>query len=100
MGALDTKYDTSEELAEFLEEASACPLKDNKGKKINIKSVDVISRPELTKVVWAYVKYHELQDGRDIVPDEYLSTILGNRPINMLKIQTKLNEHLFLDDED
>ena len=100
MGALDTLYETSEELAEFLEEASSQPLKDNKGKKITIKSCDEVSRPQLTKIVWSYVKHNGLQDGKFIDPDDVLEPVLGSKKVSMFQLQKLLNDHLFLEDDD
>jgi len=56
-----------------------------------------ISRGEMMKKVWAYIKKHELQDPDDkrtILPDALLSAVIGKKAINMFKMTAKLSEHL------
>jgi DNA topoisomerase-1 len=57
-----------------------------------------LSRPEVTKQIWAYIKSHNLQDPKDkrmIRPDGPLAKIFGsNKPINMMKLASVLNKHL------
>lgn len=57
-----------------------------------------LSRPEVTKEIWAYIKSHDLQDPKDkrlIRPDEPLSKVFGsNKPVNMMKLASLLNKHL------
>jgi upstream activation factor subunit UAF30 len=75
---LKKKCNVSEELGDFL-------------------GVDSISRQELMKKVWAYIKKNDLQDEdnrRVIIPDASLAEILGDKPIDMFKMVKKLNEHL------
>lgn len=56
-----------------------------------------ISRPEATKKLWAYIKEHKLQDPinkRRIIPDEALAKVIGNEPIDMMKLSSHLSKHL------
>jgi DNA topoisomerase-1 len=57
-----------------------------------------LSRPEVTKQVWVYIKKHNLQDPtnkRLIRPDAALAKVFGSKdPIDMLKLATVLNKHL------
>lgn len=57
-----------------------------------------LSRGEVTKQVWVYIKEHNLQDEKDkrmIVPDSKLSKVFGSSdPINMFKMTSVLNKHL------
>lgn len=57
-----------------------------------------LSRPEVTKQVWVYIKEHNLQDPtnkRLIRPDAALAKVFGSKdPIDMLKLATVLNKHL------
>lgn len=69
------KYALSDELADFMEKDSA-------------------SRPEITKALWAYIKENDLNDGRTIHPDDVLSPILGSRPLDMMKMPSKISEHI------
>lgn len=59
---------------------------------------DSISRTEVTKKLWDYIKEHNLQDSknkRKIVPDEKLAKILGQKePIDMMKLATFISKHL------
>jgi upstream activation factor subunit UAF30 len=77
---LSKKYYPSDELAELL------------------GSDKPISRTDVTRKMWEYIKKHDLQDEsnrRMIIPDDLLGEIIGSRPINMLKMAGKLNDHLF-----
>jgi len=53
-----------------------------------------MSRPEITKKIWVYIKKHKLNEGRTINPDRKLAEVLGNKPLDMLKIATKLKAHI------
>lgn len=54
-------------------------------------------RTEVTKKLWDYIKKNKLQDQdnkRNIIPDQKLSKVLGNSPIDMFKMTSKLSKHL------
>src|SRR5438876_1166647 len=54
-------------------------------------------RTEVTKLLWAYIKKHKLQDAnnkRNIVPDQKLSKVIGSKPIDMFKMTSKVAQHL------
>ena len=57
-----------------------------------------VSRTEATKLIWDYIKEHNLQnpsDKRQIVPDEALSLALGEKkPFNMMKLAGLLSKQL------
>lgn len=56
-----------------------------------------LSRGEVMKKIWAYIKGNDLQDKKDkrvINPDDKLSPILGKKPINMFKMTAELSKHL------
>lgn len=62
-----------------------------------IIGTDEISRGQMTKKVWEYIKKNNLQDPKNkrlIVPDAKLSKVLGNDPIDMFKMTSVLNTHL------
>ena len=62
--------------------------------------VSEISRSEVTKKVWDYIKKHNLQDPKDkrvIIPDAALAIILGSEPINMMKMPAALNMHFIVE---
>lgn len=55
------------------------------------------SRGGIMKGIWKYIKRKGLQDEDDkrvINPDKKLSTILGKKPVHMMKIATKLKAHI------
>jgi DNA topoisomerase-1 len=55
-----------------------------------------MSRPEVTKQVWVYIKKNNLQDPRNkrlIRPDATLAKVLGTEPVDMLKLASFLNKH-------
>ena len=54
-------------------------------------------RTEVTSKIWEYIKKHNLQDAKDrrtINPDEKLKKVLGNDPINMMKMAGALSKHI------
>lgn len=56
-----------------------------------------LSRAEITKKVWAYIKKNNLQDeddGRMIVPDDTLAEVTGAKPFDMMKLAGKLSPHI------
>lgn len=56
-----------------------------------------LSRSEVTKALWVYIKEHNLQDPsnkRLIVPDAKLAKVFGNHePLDMFKLAGMLNKH-------
>lgn len=63
-----------------------------------VVGADSMSRPEVTKKIWDYIKEHKLQDPankRMIVPDAKLAKIFGSKePLNMFQLAGVLNKHL------
>ena len=56
-----------------------------------------LTRPQIVKKLWAYIKAHKCQDAKNrrmIVPDKKLAAVLGNKPIDMLKIAGCLSKHI------
>lgn len=57
-----------------------------------------ITRTELMKKIWEYIKEHELQDKKNkrlIVPDKKLAKVFGsNKSIDMMKLPSVLGKHL------
>jgi len=57
-----------------------------------------LSRPEVVKKVWEYIKKHDLQDPknkRTIVPDSKLAKVFGGKePIDMMKMSGLLTKHI------
>lgn len=57
-----------------------------------------LSRGDVTKQVWVYIKANNLQDEKDkrmIVPDSKLSKVFGSSdPINMFKMTSVISKHL------
>lgn len=55
------------------------------------------TRPQIVKKLWVYIKAKKLQDAKNrrmICPDKKLGEVLGNRPIDMLKMAGALNKHI------
>jgi len=67
------------------------PLKDFLG-------TDAMSRGNVTKAVWAYIKEKDLQDPKDkrsIIPDKALAKVLGTtEPVNMFKLAGLLGKYI------
>jgi DNA topoisomerase-1 len=57
-----------------------------------------LSRPEVVKKTWEYIKKHDLQDKKNkrlIVPDAKLAKVFGsNKPLDMMKLSGILGKHL------
>ncbi len=57
-----------------------------------------LSRPEVVKKVWDYIKEHKLQDKKNkrlIVPDGKLAKVFGSKePIDMMKLAGILSKHI------
>lgn len=56
-----------------------------------------MTRPQVVKKVWAYIKAHKCQDTKNrrmVCPDKTLATVLGPRPIDMLKMAGALSKHI------
>ena len=57
-----------------------------------------LTRPQIMKKIWAYIKSHRCQDTKNrrlIVPDAKLTAVFGSkRPIDMLKLAGVLNKHI------
>jgi DNA topoisomerase-1 len=61
-----------------------------------IVGAEELSRPEVTKRVWDYIKEKKLQDPKNkrmIRPDAKLSKVLGKEPVEMLKLAGLLSKH-------
>lgn len=56
-----------------------------------------LPRTEVTKKLWRYIKYHNLQNPhnrREIRPDSTLGKVIGNRPIDMFQMTKAVNSHI------
>lgn len=56
-----------------------------------------MSRPQVTKKLWEYIKANNLQDSTDkrlINPDAKLATVLGSEQVHMMQIAKKVSAHL------
>ena len=57
-----------------------------------------LSRPEILKALWAYIKEHKLQDPKNkrlIVPDGKLAKVFGTKePVDMMRIGALLKNHM------
>ncbi len=57
-----------------------------------------LSRPEITKALWVYIKKHKLQDPknkRQIIPDAKLAKVFGSKaPLDMFQLASVIGKHL------
>jgi upstream activation factor subunit UAF30 len=55
------------------------------------------TRPLIVKKMWVYIKANKLQDAKNrrmINPDKKLGEVIGNRPVDMLKLAGHINKHV------
>jgi chromatin remodeling complex protein RSC6 len=81
----------------FLEMAQA-PLKPSPQLAEVLGSATPISRPQVAKKVWAYIKKHKLQDPkkkrREIIADEKLKPVFGKSRLDMFQMTKAISKHL------
>jgi chromatin remodeling complex protein RSC6 len=56
-----------------------------------------LTRPEIVKKLWAYIKSNKCQDAqkkRIINPDAKLSKVIGSKPVDMMKLAGLLSKHI------
>lgn len=61
-----------------------------------------LSRPEVVKRMWVYIKEHNLQDPADkrwIICDERLTQLFGKDRVNSFSMNKDLTQHLWKKDE-
>lgn len=54
-------------------------------------------RTEITKKIWDYIKKNKLQDHKNkrlINPDHRLSRVIGQQPIDMFQMTSKISAHI------
>merc|ERR1712224_175103 len=55
-----------------------------------------MSRPEMTKALWGYIKKNKLNKGRTIAPDAKLKKVLPANSLSMFKMPGMLKKHIKL----
>ena len=71
-----------------------CMLSDKLAAVVGSKK---LTRPQVVKKLWVYIKKHKLQDAkkrRMINPDKKLAEVLGKRPVDMLKMAGLISKHI------
>ena len=56
-----------------------------------------LTRPQIVKKLWVYIKAHKLQDAKNkrmICPDNKLAEVIGKKPVDMLKLAGLLSKHI------
>ena len=67
---------------------------------IGTKSGEKISRPQVVKRLWAYLKEHNLQDPENkqfFTPDAKMEPVFGNERMKAFSMSKYLKEHLTAD---
>ena len=80
-----------------LPEDGQMPLKPSPQLAEILGSPAPISRPQVAKKVWAYIKKHKLQDPkkrREIVADEKLKPVFGKARLDMFQMTKAISKHL------
>lgn len=68
----------------------------------NLLRVEKLSRPQVVKKLWEYIKSNDLQnpkDKREIVCDSAMRAVFGSNKINMFQMNKVLGQHLQTEDE-
>lgn len=63
---------------------------------------DRMSRPQVVKQMWVYIREHDLQnasDKRQIICDEKLANIFKKNKVTMFEMNKLLSKHLYKEDE-
>jgi hypothetical protein len=84
------------------ERQSTAPILRPSPELAAIVGKDLISRLDVTRRIWEYIKANDLQDTRDprfIRPDTKLSRVLGKARINMFDMTVRVVEHVEVVDE-
>jgi DNA topoisomerase-1 len=80
-----------------VKKASSMPAQVLSAELADVVGKPELSRSEVTKELWLYIKEHNLQDPanrRLIVPDAKLAKVFGNsEPLDMFKLAGVLNKH-------
>src|ERR1700679_3798861 len=56
-----------------------------------------MTRPQIVKKLWVYIKAHKCQDTKNrrmINPDSKLAEVIGKKPVDMLKLAGCLSKHI------
>jgi chromatin remodeling complex protein RSC6 len=56
-----------------------------------------LTRPQVVKKLWAYIKAHKCQDAKNrrmINPDSKLAEVIGKKSVDMLKLAGCLSKHI------
>ncbi len=56
-----------------------------------------LTRPQIVKKLWAYIKAHKCQDTKNrrmINPDSKLAEVIGKKPVDMMKLAGCLSKHI------
>ncbi len=62
----------------------------------DVVGTDELSRTEVTKRLWVYIKENKLQDSKNkrlIKPDAKLAKVIGSKPVDMMKLASLLSKH-------
>jgi chromatin remodeling complex protein RSC6 len=63
----------------------------------NVVGESELSRPQVTKKVWEYIKNNNLQnpeDKRNIMADDKLEPVFGKEEVSMFEMTKLISEHL------
>jgi chromatin remodeling complex protein RSC6 len=96
------KKATTKKKASSPKKASSAPSKFMAALKVSDELAAIVGkkslpRTEVTKLLWAYIKKHDLQDPknkRNIKPDAKLALVLGNKTVNMFEMTKLVSKHL------
>ena len=96
--AKKTSKKTTKKTAKKTKKASNQPAYQLSAELSAVVGAKELSRGEVTKKIWDYIKEHQLQDPenkRKIVPDETLAKVFGSKEsIDMMQIAKKISPHL------
>lgn len=92
---LETKYDANHPKTAYVKKGKFSKTYKLSPELASLLNAKELSRGEVLKQLWVYIKAHKLQDGRKITPDEKLAKVFGSTDtIDMMQIARLISPHL------
>jgi DNA topoisomerase-1 len=100
---LEKKYDEHHPKTAYVKKTTSGKRGQKRGYTVSkelavIVGEEPLTRGQITKKIWEYIKKHKLQDKKNkrlIVPDKALEKVFGNKePLDMMQLARVISKHL------